>query len=365
MLQQECPAVPLEIVVRGIAAYAVRYVSSGWVFDEQFTDQLSLLRSDEVKELSRLIEANRVTVPVYEALSEIDVPAAGELRDSLRAVYLKIKEHGRYRDTLLRRLVDVLDGGGVDYVVFKTFNRLGSVGVDIDILINSSSFDLCVGALLADGFFAVDDLAKRYATGFMIRGNPIIVDLHTELAVLGVRYMSPDLMLRNRQRVLFQPSDGSTSFSLIVLENTMDTLVRMAHSVLKEGQVTINDVAETLHGFSGNLNLMMKYTNEENLQFAASIFSSAAQHMLNEERFKRLMMFDETHTQSIVRRILNDSLMGSLPPFKLPIAVCLLAFFDHLRRNGEICKYLPILIYSFKFRRNAAHLGRKMLERLT
>lgn len=365
MMQRErYSSSPLERIIRGIATCAVASRPGEWVLDEQFTADVSSLTSDEIQRLSYLLDANRVIVPVYEALGELDSPAICKLKGHLKPRILRIMELKKQRDTLLRRLADLLDRVGIDYVVFKTLNRLGSVGVDVDFIIDPSSYDMCVEALLANGFFSVDDLSKKYAMGFMVKGNPIIVDLQTKLAVLGVRYMSSDLLLRKRRSVRFQPCDGSEQFPLNVLDETLDALVRMAHCVLKEGAVTIDDVAETSHVFPGDLGLMVSYVDGESLRLATSIFSYIALQRLGAEQFSRLIMFDESFSHNLAKNILANSIHDSIPPFKLPAVACMVAFIDHLKGMGELGRYVSSLIHSFKFRRNAAHLGRKVLERL-
>lgn len=357
---------PLERIIRNIATCAVVCRPGEWVLDEQFAADVSSLRSDDMQRLSRFLEVNRVIVPVCKALGELraDSPAIRRLEEHLKPKVLRILELKRHRDALLRRLADVLDRVGIDYVVFKTLNRLGSVGVDIDVMIDPSSYDMCVEAFLANGFFSTDDLSKKYATGFMVKGNPIIIDLHTELAVLGVKYMSSDLLLNERRSVMFQSCDGFEQFPLNVLDETADALVRMAHCVLKEGAVTIDDLAETTHVFSGDLGLMVSYIEGESLRLVTSIFSYIALRSLGAEQFGRLIMFDESFAHNLAKTILANSVHDSIPPFKLPTTACMVAFIDHLKERGELGKCAPLLIRSFRFRRNAAHLGRKVLGRL-
>jgi hypothetical protein len=357
---------PLERIIRGMVASAVAFRPDEWILDERFTADVSSLRNDEIESLSRLLEVNRIIIPVYEALGkfEADSPTVHKLTEHLRSRVLGMLELKRHRDALLRRLASVFEHVGMDYVVFKTLNRLGSVGVDVDVIIDPSSYDRCVETFLANDFFSIDDLSKKYATGFMFKGNPIIVDLHTELAVLGVRYMPSDLLLRKRRSVMFQSCDGSEQFPLNVLDETVDALVRMAHCVLKERAVTIDDVAEVSHVFSDDLGLMVSYVEGESLRLATSIFSYIALRSLGAEQFNRLIMFDESFSHNLTKNILANSIHDSIPPFKLPATACMVAFINHLKERGELGKYAPSFIHSFKFRRNAAHLGRKVLERL-
>jgi len=365
-LQQEYCISPLKRIVRSITTYTVALEPDKSIFEKQFTTDAYSLSDVEKQELSRVIDANRVTVPIYEVLSELASPVARELKAHLKSNFHMIIELERHRDTLLRRLVYVLNTADIDYAVFKTLNRLGSVGVDIDIVINLSNYDRCVKALLVNGFFPIDDLSKKYATGFMVRGNPVIVDLHTELAVLGVRYMSSDSLLRRKRSITFQPCNCSEQFSLNVLDGTTDALVRMVHCVLKEGTIKIDDAAEVLPVFQDNADLLIDCVNEESLRLAVSIFSYIAVHSLGAEQFRRLIMFNDDFTHNFVKNILSKSILDSpIPPFKLSVAICMLAFIDCLKRRRELGKYTPLFIYSLKFRRNAEHLGHKILCQLS
>jgi len=366
MRRDQLPLRPLQRIVRSISASASTDGLGKWVPDERFMADLNSLGAGWVRRLSRIIDANRLTVPVYEALGVVDSPPIRGLRGHLGPMVQRIAERRRCRDELLRRLVEVLDSEGVDYAVFKTLNRLRWVGVDVDVIIDPSSFDTCVEALLAEGFYSIDDLSKRYATGFMVRGNPIIVDLHTVLAVLGVGYMSSDLLMGGRRRIVFKPSDGSDEFPLSLVDETVDALARMAHSVLKEGTVMIGDVAEVSPAVEGDLDLIKGYIDDENLGLAASIFSYIALHMTRDERFRCLIVFDGGFTHGLAKGILANSVQGStLPPYHIPVAACVLAFLDALNGRGEICGHMPLLMHSLRYRRNAAHLGRKVLERLS
>jgi len=355
---------PFEKAVRGVAGCAASYNPGGVVLNDHFIAHLDSLSGEELHRLSWVVDENRVVVPVYEALNLHDSPAASALRDLLEPVVHRVVERGRCRDRLLGRLVNVLDDHGIEYAVFKTLSRLGSVGVDIDVIIEPMSYEVCIGALLADDFISIDDLSKRYATGFMVEGNPIVVDLHTELAVLGVRYMSSDLLLGRKRRVMVQPCDSSGCFALNVPDEAVDALVRIAHCVLKEGTISMDDVAETSYVLAGNLDLLVSYMDEENLRLTGSIFSYAALQTLSVEQFKPLIMFEEDLTHNLAKNILANSITTTIPPVKLPVATCMLAFLDSLRGKGEISMCMPRLIRNIGFRRNAAHLGRRILESL-
>ena len=356
------PSDSLERIIKCIANYAMSQTPE-LLFNRQFTIDIDSLSDSQMDYLVRFLNENRVTFLFYEALKNLNSPNISKLKDRLEPSFNKIKELEGQRDDIMRRLAAVFDNMNIDYVVFKTLNASGWIGVDIDVMIELSSYDRCVDALLRNGFYPIDDLSKKYATGFMVKGNPIIIDLHTELAILGVRYMSSDMLLRNKRTQPFQDGLASASFELNVLNETMDAFVRIAHAVLKEGSLTIAEVAEVSRGFSGNPDLIVKLIDEEDFQLSAAIFSYAAECMSNVQGIKPLIMFKKSFVHSLARSLMVNSISNSLPPFKFQAAMSMLAFLDHLSGSGEIANYLPSLVNSFRFRRNTAYIARKFLLR--
>ncbi len=352
----------LEPAMKCIADYAVSQ-NPAVLNCNHFIANIDGLSDSQIDTLAHLMDANRVTVQLYQTLENLESPGICKLRSRLKPSFDSQVERKRQRDALLRKLITVFEDACVDYVVFKTLNSSGWIGVDIDVMIGLSDYQSCVDALLKSGFYSIDDLSKRYATGFMFKRNPIIVDLHTELAVLGVRYMSSELLLKNSKRMCIglESAGDLEPITLSAPNETVAALVRIAHSVLKEGMVTISEVAEVFHVSVSDS--IIDYVDEEGLQLSASIFAYTSWHVQGTERFTRLIMFNESFLHSLTKDILVNSITDSIPPFKIPTAACVLAFMDHLKNRGELGKYAPTLLYSFKFRRNAAHLGHKLLER--
>jgi len=355
---------PLKRALNCVADCVTKSKPGDWVLDEQFITCISSLTSDEMRRLAHLIDSNCLTIPVCEALGNFDSSASWKLKACLEPMALSLRELKTHRDTLLRRVADVLDYAGVDYAVFKTLNRLNWVGVDIDVIINPSNYSKGVKALLANSFFSIDDLSKKYATGFMIKNNPIIIDLHTELAVLGVPYMSSGPLLERKRELKVPLLEGSELVSLNILDETMDALVRMVHCVLKEGIIKISDVAEVHYILPRKVDLITSYVKEEDLQLAISIFSYVALHTLRAEQFAHLIIFDDGFNHGLSRKILANSIHDSVPPLKLPVVICMIAFLDRLKRKGEIGRYMSLPLRSLKFKKNVERLGQKMLERL-
>jgi hypothetical protein len=312
--------------------------------------------------LAGLINANRLTLPAFRMLEGQGSDISKSLRRGLEGTAKKMEVAGRDRDRQLGKLVDVLTKSGIDYVVFKTFNRTGWVGVDLDLLIVKADYQDCVKGLLAGGYYSIDDLAKEYATGFMSKGNPVIVDLHTQLAVLGVPYFSSEALLADIERSNIKMLDDGGSIEFNRLGETTETVVRMAHAVVKEGIVTAGEVAEVLPGVGreGVSGLIAR----ENLQLAGSVFGYSAGRAMDEQGFNGIVAFNEGTIHGLAKGMLDESLKRPSLPCRIPANVSVLSLVDRLQAEGELSISLPTVMRNLTFRRNAAYLGHTLLERL-
>ena len=266
-----------------------------------------------------------------------------------------------YRDRLLRRLVSTLDSAGIEYVVFKTLNRLGWVGVDVDVAVHRSQYWDCVEALRRGGFHSIDDLWKDYGTGFMLADNPIVVDLHTRLATLGMTYMSADPILRSRVVTSFRTYEGS-SLELSIPSPVADAASRIAHSVMKEGLVTLDDVAETYGSVLESSKEVAHLLKTEGLILAARVFSRVASELFRSSSFDGIS-FDGHLSSALVERLClashNDVFV---PPVVLPWLMYPLVAIQQLRRAGVPGGLTTPFVYVLGSKRSMAHLGRKALH---
>lgn len=341
-----------------------RYLVSSKPDQQELEKRLGdVIAAKEMDGLVELLNANRATAPLYQALSGLDSRSASEVASRLRPEVREMAERRLHRDALLRSLSPTLDGSGIDYVLFKTLNRSGAVGVDVDVMIDLGDFERCVNSLTDHGFYPIDDLSKKYATGFMVKGNPIILDLHTELAVLGVRYLPSSFLLESRRRTKFQPSDGPDSIALSTADETADAVVRMAHGVIKEGAVSIGDIFETAQTLRERRGSAMRCVETECLQLAASVFLRVASAVSTADGFGDARP-GAGLSQKLAEKQLRARLNQFRLPFALPLSVSLLALLDRLERKGELATYVPRLVSSLRFRRNTVRLGQKLVEHL-
>ncbi len=312
--------------------------------------------------LARLINENRLTLPAFRLLEGDESGISRALRRALDPTVRQLKNAREDRDRQLRKLVDALTKYGIDYVIFKTFNRTGWVGVDLDVLIAKENYQDCVKGLLAEGYYSIDDLSKQYATGFMSKGNPVIVDLHTQLALLGIPYFSSEVLLADVERTNTEVLDGCASVEFDQLGGTTEAAVRMAHAVIKEGVVTAGEVAEVLPDVvRGGVSELIA---RENLQLASSVFGYAAKGTMGEKGFGGIVAFNESAIHVLAKGMLDESLKRPSLPCRIPANVSVLSLLDRLQAEGELSISLPTLMRNLTFRRNAAYLGHTLLERL-
>ncbi|MEM2094792.1 MAG: nucleotidyltransferase family protein, partial [Candidatus Bathyarchaeia archaeon] len=163
-------------------------------YTEEFVRNIDSLSKADLHRFARVIDMNRLTLATYEHLKCCKGKTSLTLGKYLEPFVLRQQRLRQYRDRLLRKLVYLLEDSKIEYVVYKTMNLSKWVGVDIDVLVDSSSLDECILILLANGFHPTENLSKKYATHLAAERNPIAVDLHAKTTVFGIPYMSSDIL---------------------------------------------------------------------------------------------------------------------------------------------------------------------------
>ncbi len=262
-----------------------------------------------------------------------------------------------YRDELLVKTIDLLRQHGIDYVVFKTFNSIGSIDVDIDLMIHPWDYWDTIRILLNNGFYAIDDLSKTYATGFMINGNPIVLDLHTQLTILGIPYVSHEYIFRNRKWARIE----SKEFGVINVKSTgpiREALIRIAHAIIKEAEIKLDDVF-TVHEAFSNTSLRERICHDieaEGLEPTEYYYSRTLLERLGIEYRCRV-----SEDKSCLTMGWSSS---HLPPYRLSRIVTLTSLLHRLMSRGEMYK-LGVIPKNLLYRRNAAHIGHLLVEALS
>jgi hypothetical protein len=274
------------------------------------------------------------------------------------------------RNQIVGKITSILESSSIEYLFFKTFNEFGAVGVDVDLLIPRDQFSHCVSVLRADGFYPIDSLSKTYATGFRMRGNPTIVDLHTDLAVLGVSYLSPRRLLSNSvftELGIGEPSEKAT-IRTKVLDPRITGVVTMAHSVLKEHSIRASDFIETHRSRVSDPNLFRHLVEINCLQAASDIFGRIALMTFPAITNFREMLFG--NKDSFLFGFSRSSFERNVPstfinlPAVVPPLVSAAAFLDCVARKRELTRSIPTAMAALRFPRNSVIAGHKILGRL-
>jgi len=329
---------------------------------EEAGDLIELLaRSHErvlVNQLIQYARRNRVSHIFYGALLERGI-ANSELAGILAVDAGTIHESACHRDKLLSLLVEALEEGGVDYVVFKTFNDLGVVDVDIDIIVEPESYLDAVKILLEKGFKPIDDLSKTYATGFMVKDNPVIVDLHTDVTILGIPYVRRETMFSHKVRINYK-AKCSRPFNLNILDTHAEALVRIGHSVVKEAEIRLEDISEVLKAVKEKPSELKKLVKAEKLNFALFFFTEKIESELGIS-MEALEGDDEARALGVLRGLVTRS--EDAPPYHLPRLASIITLLHRIHEIREDYSVLRILS-NIKYPRNAAHIGGLLLKRV-
>jgi hypothetical protein len=150
----------------------------------------------------------------------------------------------------------LLESNGIKYAVIKTLRPYPEDTADIDILIFGDDFEYYEGIkVLSSVFKPIDAVLKKAELGlydyrsFKIlpyAGYPyrdkIKLDIHKELAVLNMVYVDKNKLRMHVRRIKLL-SGGETR----VLTPSMEILINVAHSVIKENSFSLADYLTTLY----------------------------------------------------------------------------------------------------------------------
>jgi hypothetical protein len=164
----------------------------------------------------------------------------GRLYEELNKYYGKTHIGFKKQLEILRRVLNLFFKNNIEYVIIKTINPSKSIGVDIDVLINKQDYWRVLKLLIDNGFKLIDDPRKIYEVGLIYGSNPIILDLHTDLAVGGVSYLDPEIVLLNKRITDYY------GLELYVPDPGVDSLIRSLHSVVKEGVLFLRDMYDII-----------------------------------------------------------------------------------------------------------------------
>jgi hypothetical protein len=270
------------------------------------------------------------------------------------------KTHNRkkQRDYILKKLVCLLNDNNIDYVIFKTFNSINYVGVDIDLIIKREQYWMVIKLLCSNGFISIDDPKKTYETGLMLRNNSIIVDLHTEIAAYSLSYIDPSLLFNNKKNWKYICSD-STELMISGLDSEIEAIVRMAHMVIKEAQITLGECYEISALLSQSIpNNIKTIISDECLKYPYFITKMNLNYYeINCNIFELFnnMSFINTYTYNVFVKFRKNNLTTP----NLPIIFSFIALIDLYVKQNKLVSLLYKPLFALRYRMNVIHIVRK------
>src|SRR5438034_5023434 len=313
--------------------------------------------------VSEVLVRNRAHVIVYRRLEE----QGGEAKQSplgryLRAVVIeegvRIKERGK----LCSLVAEALTREGIEYAFFKTFSLSGTTGVDIDLVIPESEFERATRSLLSAGFRSIDSLEKRYATGFVLPGSGLVVDLHTAITVAGHSYFPSEVVLQNTRMLRIQAGRGESDLSVAV--EWVDSFLMALHSMIKEGTMRFQEAYDITAGVA---------PAEVDLQFSRDSLASFRDPLLAGLRVASFFMGSSLRTDGLGSprgsewKVLERDAFAKIARGELPLEInqlmrvgALLKLFPAVHGNAAILKALKT---TFTYKRNLEHAARLTLLR--
>jgi len=311
----------------------------------------------------RSLDANRLTCLASDCLAAIHDPSLQGIARQIEGKARRVRQALRDREAVLGAATEAFGSAGISYAVFKTLNGFQAPGVDVDAIVRPEDFGPAVAALEARGFRLIDDPGKRYATGLALDGNPIIVDLHTDLAVLGIRYASPDLLLEGARDDTVPSAIAPEGIRVRVAPPQGDALVRMAHAVIKEGVVTLLDVAEVLRLAPRVSDRVREAARGEGLDVAVASFARIAGRAVPSPLLASFDAWPEEGFVSLAQGGLARTRPKGGFPATLPVVVSLAALAHRLRATEGLGRAI-LGLRALRFQRNVEQLRSKVVGRL-
>jgi hypothetical protein len=137
----------------------------------------------------------------------------------------------------------------------------------------------------------------------------------------------------------------------------------MAHAILKEGSVTIMDIAEVLRQTMNGTNDVMDRANDAGLQVAVATFSWVALYAVRTPSLILWLNAKDSTLHSMVRGVLSRMDSEIEFPVRVPLAVVLSAFADRLIETGELWTVFRAF-RALSFERNIEQLKLRIVRRV-
>lgn len=230
-----------------------------------------------------------------------DVPLNSEFRDLLTYAYinkvlslllLREPKHKLLRNLRLRLLrqrssflihlkhvVEALDTCRIDYVVFKTLRPVPETPVDIDVLVESKDEAYSAITCLRRRFHVEIWDEDHYSIGIRIPEFSEFIDFYVEPHVADFVYLDSKALIGNR--VYLHIDELGVEILVPVPRPELEFCSILAHSVVKEGLVTLNDVISlTTYGLLSDRDRLAQWLSKFSLSIAYREFINVLERAL-------------------------------------------------------------------------------------
>jgi len=171
----------------------------------------------------------------------------------------------------LKHVVEALDACRIDYVIFKTLRPVPETPVDIDVLVESKDDAYSAITCLRRRFRVEIWDEDRYSIGIRIPKFREYIDFYVEPHVADFVYLDSKALIRNR--VCLHIDELGVEMLVPVPRPELEFCSILAHSMIKEGLVTLNDVISLItYGLLSNSDKLAQWLSKFSLNVAYGEF---------------------------------------------------------------------------------------------
>jgi len=244
--------------------------------------------------------------------------------DTFKALRAKLLQQRKNFLANLRDMVQLFDKHRIDYVLFKTLRPVPETPVDIDVVVENRDEAYKAIECLKRRFHVEVWSTDQYSIGVRIVELKEFVDFYVKPHVADLVYMDSKPIIENA--IHLYVNEFGINIVISVPKPEIEYCAILAHSIIKEGLVTLNDVLslaayESLSGWSN----IAKWLSEESLGSSHNAFLKAL-----DQRLPAKVGYTE-RVKSLISIMQKSYALRSLPHFTTNIH-------KHLKRFVELRK---------------------------
>lgn len=195
-----------------------------------------------------------------------------------RDIRRKVLRQRRIFLTNLNFVVKTLNDCHLDYVVFKTIKPVPETPVDIDILVESKVDAYRAVSCLKRSFHVEIWNIDRYSIGIRLPDNGEFIDFYVMPHVANFVYLDSKFLIENR--IYFLVNELGVEALVPVPSPELEYCSVLAHSIVKEGLITLNDVISLIaYKLLSNSDELRHWLSKFSLSIANKLFYKTLDYM--------------------------------------------------------------------------------------